>query len=38
MLSHIFIGVGDFPRAFGFYAALMDTLGQPLRFRDDSRP
>ncbi|QGZ39072.1 catechol 2,3-dioxygenase-like lactoylglutathione lyase family enzyme [Pseudoduganella flava] len=38
MLSHIFIGVTDFGRAFDFYAALMDTLGQPLRFRDDSRP
>lgn len=38
MLSHVFIGVTDFERAFAFYAPLMATLGQPLRFRDDNRP
>ena len=35
MISHVFIGVTDFERAFAFYAPLMATLGQPLRFRDD---
>jgi catechol 2,3-dioxygenase-like lactoylglutathione lyase family enzyme len=38
MLSHVFIGVTDFDRAFDFYAAVMTALGQPLRFRDDARP
>ncbi len=38
MISHVFIGVTDFERAFAFYAPLMAALGQPLRFRDDSRP
>lgn len=38
MISHVFLGVTDFERAFAFYAPLMATLGQPLRFRDDSRP
>ncbi len=38
MISHVFIGVTDFERAFAFYAPLMATLGQPLRFRDDARP
>ncbi len=38
MLSHVFLGVSDFERAFGFHAALMAELGHALRFRDDSRP
>jgi len=38
MLSHVFVGVTDFERAFDFYAALMGTLGLELRFREPQRP
>jgi catechol 2,3-dioxygenase-like lactoylglutathione lyase family enzyme len=38
MLSHTFVGVGDFERAYAFYAALMDSLGFPQKFKDDGRP
>jgi len=38
MISHIFLGVGDFEAAFRFHAAVMATLGHTLRFRDDARP
>lgn len=38
MLSHVFIGVGDFDRAFHFYRAVLDELGLTLKFRDDERP
>jgi catechol 2,3-dioxygenase-like lactoylglutathione lyase family enzyme len=34
MLSHVYIGINDFERAFDFYAALMDTLHLKLKFRD----
>lgn len=32
MLSHVFIGVTDFDRAYNFYAALFQALGLPQRF------
>ena len=35
MLSHVFVGIADFERAFGFYAALLDSLGLKLKFRDE---
>jgi catechol 2,3-dioxygenase-like lactoylglutathione lyase family enzyme len=35
MLSHVFVGITDFERAFGFYTALMDTLALELKFRDE---
>ncbi len=38
MLSHIFVGVTDFERAFTFYSALMAVLGNEPRFCDRSRP
>jgi lactoylglutathione lyase len=38
VFSHIFIGVGDFDRALGFYTALADVLGVELRFIDRERP
>jgi catechol 2,3-dioxygenase-like lactoylglutathione lyase family enzyme len=38
MLSHVHVGVTDFERAFAFYAALMEELGFPLRFRELERP
>ncbi|CAB3799348.1 VOC family protein [Paraburkholderia fynbosensis] len=37
MLSHVFVGITDFERAFDFYQALMDTLGLPLKFRETDR-
>ena len=38
MLSHVFIGISDFGRAWAFYAPLMEALGHPLRFHDPARP
>ncbi|HAT33335.1 MAG TPA: glyoxalase [Janthinobacterium sp.] len=38
MLSHIFIGVGDFARAFDFYAGLMSELDLRLKFSDPDKP
>jgi len=38
MISHVFLGVRDFDAAFRCHAAVMDALGYPLRFRDDTRP
>jgi hypothetical protein len=35
MLSHVFVGISDFERAFGFYSVLMDTLDLRLKFRDN---
>jgi lactoylglutathione lyase len=32
------VSVGDFERAFGFYAALMRSLGNELRFVERERP
>jgi len=34
MLSHIYIGVNDFERAYRFYAAVTTELGLVLRFRE----
>jgi len=38
MISHVFVGVTDFDRAFMFYSAVMQELRFQLKFRDDSRP
>ena len=38
MFSHVFIGTNQFERTFPLYAALMETLGHPLRFCDRERP
>jgi catechol 2,3-dioxygenase-like lactoylglutathione lyase family enzyme len=38
LFSHVFVGVRDFERAFGFYSALMACLGNELRFCDRARP
>ena len=32
LLSHIYVGVSDFDRAFAFYSGVMDSLGFVLRF------
>ncbi len=37
MISHIYIGVTDFDRAYGFYAPIMDALGLKQRFFDAAR-
>ncbi|MDZ5454644.1 VOC family protein [Labrys sp. ZIDIC5] len=38
MISHTFIGVGDFERAFRFYEAVFGEVGLVPRFREDERP
>ncbi len=38
MISHVFLGVNDFDRAFTFYSALMRELEHPLKFYDRDRP
>ncbi len=38
MLSHAFIGITDFDRAFAFYAAVIAPLGHRLRFHDPAKP
>jgi len=38
MFSHVFTSVTDFDRAFRFYAPLMQTLGNPLRFSKPEKP
>lgn len=38
MISHVFLGVGDFAAAYRFHAAVMAALGHAQRFCDDSKP
>lgn len=38
MISHVFIGITDFSRAFPFYSAVMTELGLQLKFKDAARP
>lgn len=38
MISHVFIGVTDFERAFAFYSAWMPLLDLQLKFRDADKP
>lgn len=38
MLSHVFLGVNNFDRAFAFYAGLMKELGLVLKFADTAKP
>lgn len=38
MFSHIFLGVSNFDQAFGFYNAVMDSLGLKLRFCERDTP
>ncbi|HEY4804630.1 MAG TPA: VOC family protein [Paraburkholderia sp.] len=38
MISHVFIGVDDFERAFTFYSPIMQTLGFVLKFREPDYP
>jgi catechol 2,3-dioxygenase-like lactoylglutathione lyase family enzyme len=34
MLSHVHVGIGNFDRAFAFYAAVLPTLGLELKFKE----
>ena len=38
MISHVFIGITDFPRALAFYALVLDSLGLVLKFSDPAKP
>ncbi len=38
MISHVFLGIGDFERAFAFYAKVMAELGLTLKFCDPGKP
>ena len=38
MFSHIFTSVSDFDRAFDFYSALMQSLGNAFRFCEREKP
>jgi lactoylglutathione lyase len=38
LFSHIFIGIGDFDRALGFYRPVLAVLGLAERFCDPARP
>ena len=38
MLSHVYVGVTDFARAFGFYRDLMNELGFVLKFSEPDKP
>lgn len=37
MISHIFVGITDFDRAFRFYSAIMHPLGLHLKFSEPGR-
>ncbi|GAC1552024.1 MAG: VOC family protein [Collimonas sp.] len=38
MISHVFVGITDFQRAFRFYSAVMETLDLQLKFCDAGKP
>lgn len=38
MISHVTIGVKNFPRAFEFYSKIMNNLGYKLRFCEYQKP
>lgn len=38
MISHVFIGITDFPRALAFYAPVLESLGLVLKFSDPAKP
>ncbi len=37
MLSHVYIGINDFPRAFAFYSDVLKALGLTLKFSDPDK-
>jgi catechol 2,3-dioxygenase-like lactoylglutathione lyase family enzyme len=38
LISHVFVGITDFQRAFRFYSAIMETLDLQLKFCDTDKP
>lgn len=38
MISHVFIGITDFPRALAFYTPLLQSLDLSLKFCDAEKP
>lgn len=38
MISHVFLGINDFDRAYAFYSRLMSELGFTLKFHEASKP
>jgi catechol 2,3-dioxygenase-like lactoylglutathione lyase family enzyme len=38
MISHVFVGVTDFARAFRFYSVIMGDLGHKLKFSEPDKP
>lgn len=38
MISHVYVGITDFERAFRFYSPIMETLGLRLKFCDAGKP
>lgn len=38
MISHVYVGITDFEKAFAFYSAVMDELGLELKFCDRDKP
>lgn len=38
MISHVFLGISDFERAYAFYAPLAAELGLSLKFCDPNKP
>jgi catechol 2,3-dioxygenase-like lactoylglutathione lyase family enzyme len=38
MISHVYIGVNDFERAFAFFSAVMQPLGFTLKFSEPDYP
>ncbi len=37
MISHVYIGIEDFPLALNFYSAIMEELGLMLKFSDPEK-
>ena len=38
MISHVYVGVNDFDRAFKFYSTVMNGLGHKLKFCEPDKP
>jgi catechol 2,3-dioxygenase-like lactoylglutathione lyase family enzyme len=38
VFSHVFVSISDFERAYGFYSAVMQSLGIELRFCEPEKP
>jgi len=38
VFSHVFVSVSDFERAYGFYSAVMQSIGIELRFCEPEKP